>query len=183
MLNTQQVGAQDDFFELGGHSLLVTKLVALLRARIGQDVSMKTIFTERTVRNIAMTLSETSLVTASVDRVVGEGVECGVSAKEAATTCKSGLTQTQASGLTTVQEQMRVQLGLTPAQMQEIVGSIAPQDAPEFTPSVEDTASELITKADKVITRSEDVIELLLQEQMDDEYPEEENVTLLLSSR
>ncbi|HEX4726954.1 MAG TPA: amino acid adenylation domain-containing protein, partial [Jatrophihabitans sp.] len=44
LLGVEQVGRQDHFFALGGHSLLAMRLVALIRQRLGREVSPAALF-------------------------------------------------------------------------------------------------------------------------------------------
>ncbi|MEU0518547.1 non-ribosomal peptide synthetase [Streptosporangium sp. NPDC006007] len=53
LLGVEQVGVLDDFFSLGGHSLVATKLAVWLTPLAGRHVSMRVIFTNRTVRSLA----------------------------------------------------------------------------------------------------------------------------------
>ncbi|WP_231406197.1 non-ribosomal peptide synthetase [Streptomyces sp. MC1] len=50
--------ADADFFELGGHSLIATRVVALLRDRLGVRLTMRQLFTSRTVKALAAKLDE-----------------------------------------------------------------------------------------------------------------------------
>ncbi|GAA2597712.1 type I polyketide synthase [Dactylosporangium fulvum] len=53
LLGLDRVGAHDNFFELGGHSLLGIQLAARLRADLGVEVALGTIFNALTVAELA----------------------------------------------------------------------------------------------------------------------------------
>jgi amino acid adenylation domain-containing protein len=53
VLRVERVGAFDDFFELGGHSLLAVRVGARLKASTDLDVPIRTLFTNRTVAELA----------------------------------------------------------------------------------------------------------------------------------
>ncbi|WP_349345015.1 phosphopantetheine-binding protein, partial [Streptomyces rapamycinicus] len=57
LLGATKVGIDDDFFALGGHSLIATRVVARLRSALGIAVPLKTVFQQRTPRELAATLT------------------------------------------------------------------------------------------------------------------------------
>ncbi|RDI35274.1 non-ribosomal peptide synthetase [Lentzea flaviverrucosa] len=53
LLETEQVGVDDNFFDLGGHSMLVLRLQAEIRRELGKDVPVVQLFERPTVRLVA----------------------------------------------------------------------------------------------------------------------------------
>ncbi|GAA1293377.1 hypothetical protein GCM10009634_46940 [Saccharothrix xinjiangensis] len=53
-----EVGADDDFFALGGHSLLVTRLISRVRSAFGAELSIKSVFENRTVAALVERLGQ-----------------------------------------------------------------------------------------------------------------------------
>ncbi|MFD3842383.1 non-ribosomal peptide synthase/polyketide synthase, partial [Streptomyces sp. NPDC058642] len=58
VLDTDEVGADDDFFALGGDSILAVRVVSRLRAAFGTDVSPRLLFTNPTVSGLAAALGD-----------------------------------------------------------------------------------------------------------------------------
>ncbi|HEY4594294.1 MAG TPA: beta-ketoacyl synthase N-terminal-like domain-containing protein, partial [Thermoanaerobaculia bacterium] len=53
VLGLERVGVEENFFDLGGHSLLLARVRALLRDRLGREVSLLDLLTHTTVRALA----------------------------------------------------------------------------------------------------------------------------------
>ncbi|MYV93529.1 non-ribosomal peptide synthetase, partial [Streptomyces sp. SID1034] len=58
VLDTDDVGADDDFFALGGDSILAVRVVSCLRAAYGTDVSPRLLFTHPTLSALAAALGD-----------------------------------------------------------------------------------------------------------------------------
>ena len=56
VLDTDEVGAEDDFFALGGDSILAIRVTSRLRAAFGADVSPRLLFTHPTLAGLAEAL-------------------------------------------------------------------------------------------------------------------------------
>jgi len=69
LLGIERVGIDDDFFHLGGHSLAATRIVSYMRSKIDSSVSVRDLFQDRTVRNLAARL-DTRIITPHTPSII-----------------------------------------------------------------------------------------------------------------
>ncbi|MHC0062935.1 amino acid adenylation domain-containing protein [Nostoc sp. UIC 10890] len=67
VLKVKQVGIHDNFFELGGHSLLATQVVSRLREAFSLDFSLRYLFENPTIAELAKKVSEQQIEQAEND--------------------------------------------------------------------------------------------------------------------
>ncbi|GLZ35227.1 hypothetical protein Lesp02_74140 [Lentzea sp. NBRC 105346] len=65
-LGVDDFGVEDDFFDRGGHSLVAIRLLGRVRAALGGDVSLRTLFDARTPERLAVALPGASALPALV---------------------------------------------------------------------------------------------------------------------
>ncbi len=75
LLGKAPVGAEDDFFALGGHSLLGARMMAAVRKKFGTEVSLRSLFEQPVLRDLAAVIAATRGTAALSALVPGERPE------------------------------------------------------------------------------------------------------------
>src|SRR5258708_23997460 len=68
ILGMDRVGVDDNFFAMGGHSLMATRLVSQVRATLGVEISLRTLFQSPTVGELAPHLQSAAKARAPLAR-------------------------------------------------------------------------------------------------------------------
>ncbi|WDE09276.1 non-ribosomal peptide synthetase [Thalassomonas viridans] len=67
LLKIAKIGVRDNFFELGGHSLLITRLINRIRDELALEITVRDVFEQPTIRQIACLLAQSEEKAAGPD--------------------------------------------------------------------------------------------------------------------
>ncbi len=69
VLGIGRIGVHDDFFEIGGHSLNATRIVLNLQARLSRGVSIRQLFLNPTIAELAVALSSENMGPSTIENI------------------------------------------------------------------------------------------------------------------
>lgn len=71
VLGIDRIGVHDDFFEIGGHSLNATRIVLNLQSRLSCGVSIRQLFLNPTIAELAVALNSESSEASAIEKIPG----------------------------------------------------------------------------------------------------------------
>ena len=69
VLGVERVGIHDNFFELGGHSLLATKIISKIRTEFNNELPLKVLFENTTIKGLSKSIDTSQLGQNKVNKI------------------------------------------------------------------------------------------------------------------